>query len=362
MRKRHLFFVFILLGWAVSAQSQTSTNSQSCESLFQNGKKIHENAGSNLSALQEALKIFEKGYAEGCNPVDFGYWMNICKAQITYYNATLTVAPSSTLMFEPSVNSQEVKVTTNMAEWEWSNPSALITPWFSLKKDNTTLTVTCEENKSLRERRGSFSILAGCKTKKIEIIQNGKKNLLPEVIALLSENLNSNPTNPANQDFKYKGEKLNDKMRNGLGAQLYNGDLYFGMFSNGAFTNGIYIDGEIQLSSKTQVNKYQVGNFANAQLSGEAKTYNDDGVLTYNGKFYDDAPSGGSYWTENLHPDLRFEITKDNHGGYYMGETKDGIPHGKGIYINKNKDIWYGDWLNGAKSHGIEINFNGTIK
>ena len=43
----------------------------------------------------------------------------------------------------------------------------------------------------------------------------------------------------------------------------------------------------------------------------------------------------------------------DEDGNYYIGQFKDNLRNGKGIYYNKNGNIIYeGDWIN-SKAEGI---------
>jgi len=331
-----------------------------CETYFNYGKKTYDNA-SDANAYQNALAFFKKGLDEKCDSTNFSYWINICRTKIDYFNATLSVSPTP-FEFSSSMETKELNITTNFAEWDWKYYSFAPITWVTIKKNKNSLTITCEENFSLKSRIDYFQVIAGCKTERIEIIQNGRKDLFPVVKNLLASNLSANTSILSNLSIKYKGETSASGHRNGLGAQMWsNGGFSFGVFSNGECTNGIYIDGDPILLDRLQVNKYQVGNFINSKLNGSGRTYSDDGVLTYMGDFTNDDPSyGHSYWRNNLQPELRFDIIKDEFG-YYIGETKNGEPHGKGIFIKNNKDMWYGEWLNGEKSYGIELKFDGTV-
>jgi hypothetical protein len=351
--KKMILWLSIVFIYCHTFAQNDSNFSEPCRKAFENGKKIYSNANS-VETYRTALKIFEEGLKNGCDPSEFEYWVNICKTNIDFFNATLKVSPS-TLLFEASGESKSTTVTTNMADWSWNDPNLITTSWFSFNKAPSSLTVICAENKSIRERKSFFTILAGCKTEKIEVVQKGKIDLLQEVIKLLSSNLNSNPKASTN-NYKYKGEVNNRELPNGYGVQLFSdmNMIFFGSFLNGTCTNGIYIDCEQEVSSKTQIDKYLAGSFSNFKLNGEGRAYSDDGVLTYKGTFNNGSPSTDSFWIDNRYPELRFDIIH-NKDGYYIGETKKGVPHGKGIYILNNKNMWCGDWIDGAKSSGIEI-------
>jgi hypothetical protein len=83
--------------------------------------------------------------------------------------------------------------------------------------------------------------------------------------------------------------------------------------------------------------------------------------LSYRGDFSNDEPSYGDYyWRDNPYPENRFDILQYE-DGYYFGETFYGEPQGKGVFIHLNKDLWFGDWLNGVRYNGIELKYDGTV-
>jgi hypothetical protein len=381
-----LFVIFFLF-------SNVYSQGSSCDNALNNAIKLY-----NSRDYQSAKKAFEIGQKNCEDKKVFQEWIKKCEDQIKapakpetsdkqtpakpvqqpkpgntvnvgkqtndkeFQNATLQVSKPS-IEFNASKESKEINVTTNYVLWLWEFVSVTPPSWVVVKKNQTSLTVTCEENHSLRNRKDYLLVKAGNKTERIEIVQKGKKDLFPVVRNLLFSNLTSNSSTHTTTNIKYKGEKNSSGQRNGLGAQLWsNGDFCFGIFSNGECTNGIYIDGDMIRLDKKQANKYQVGNFYRSNLNGEGRTYSDEGMLTYKGEFSNDEPAyGDSYWFDNLHPEQRFDIIQDQFG-YYIGETLYSEPHGKGIYIHINKDMWYGDWLNGTRYNGIEIKFDGTTK
>jgi hypothetical protein len=354
MKKTLLFCAIALIVATGSAQDK-------CSQLFSDGKRMHDNA-TDVKTYEAARKIFKEGLDAGCDKAEFQYWYNICQTKIDYFTATLEYTPKN-LEFESSGGKKNITVNTSYKDWDIKAPHPSLNDWLTGNKENqTTLTITCKENRSLKSRNTTVTLNAGNKTAKIDITQQGKKYLLPEVLKLLQSNLQSNTTITSKSNMKYKGEKSASGQRAGLGGQLdTDGNLFFGNFANGEPVNGIYLDGDVKIANTRVTNKFQVGNFADFQLNGEAKCYDEDGVLSYQGVFYNDAPKGASYWTDNRYPSLRFEIIEEK-DGFYIGETKEGQREGKGIFISKAGDLWYGDWQRGKKSNGIEIKMDGTIK
>ena len=355
MKKNLLFCTIVLFATIVFAQEKN------CNALFNEGKRIHDSAN-DVKTYTAAQKIFKEGLELGCDKSEFQYWYNICQTKIEFLTATLEFTPKS-LEFDAAGGKKEIAVKSSYQAWGFETLPLQVNDWLTGNKESKTLlTVSCGENKSLKGRESYVTIMAGNKTEKIIVTQKGKKTLLPEVLKLLQANIQSNTTVTTKSNTKYKGEQSASGQRTGLGGQLSpDGNLFFGKFANGEPVNGIFIDAEVTLSVKRMTNKFQVGNFEDFQLNGEAKTYDEDGVLSYQGVFYNDAPKGATYWQDNRFPSLRFDILEEK-TGFYIGETKEGLKHGKGIFVFKTGDLWYGDWSNGNKLQGIEINMNGTVK
>jgi hypothetical protein len=393
MKNNFLLIFFLVVFPIFFANNIVFSQESSCDKTLNNAIKLF-----NAKDYQNAKKAFEIGYKNCENKKTFQDWIKKCEdilkmpdkpdkpvvpekqatVQLSsqnkpnnsttivkqnndknYYNATLEL-PSS-IEFASSKETKEIDIVTNYHDWSWKYMAASPAFWISIKTNKTSLTVTCDENRSLRDRKEYVTVVAGNKNERIAIIQKGKIDIFPVVKNLLLSNLTSNSSVYSNTN-KYKGERNSAGQRNGLGAQLWSsGDFSFGVFSNGECTNGIYIDGDLIVWGRAQANKYQVGNFFHSNLNGEGRTYGDDGALTFMGNFNNDEPAyGENYWIDSPHPELRFDIIQ-NDFGYYFGETINGEPHGKGIFIHINKDMWYGDWLNGNRFYGIEIRLDGTV-
>ena len=71
-----------------------------------------------------------------------------------------------------------------------------------------------------------------------------------------------------------------------------------------------------------------------------------NGNLVYEGAFSNDAPTDP--FPSTFSSDCRFEILGVD-GGYYIGETRNGMRDGKGIFVQKTGEAWYGEWKEGSR-------------
>ena len=71
-----------------------------------------------------------------------------------------------------------------------------------------------------------------------------------------------------------------------------------------------------------------------------------NGNLVYEGEFSNDAPTDP--FPSTVSSDRMFEILGID-GGYYIGETKNGIRDGKGIFVQNTGEAWYGEWKMGSR-------------
>ena len=88
--------------------------------------------------------------------------------------------------------------------------------------------------------------------------------------------------------------------------------------------------------------------------------------MIYYGKFLRDKPTE-KYPTTQEYSAYTFEVVNYSNGNKYVGEMKDGVRSGIGIYIwtSENSSIssifWYGSWKNGVRDgYGIRIYGEGT--
>lgn len=159
----------------------------------------------------------------------------------------------------------------------------------------------------------------------------------------------------------YKGQYENGR-RSGLGMYSWKGiDFYIGDWSSGE-RNGIGI--KITPVGCMVLNcpdcEYYVGGFSSDVKSGTGSCYDKYGNLIYLGNFVNDHPTQGYPMTD--YDNYKFECIAYFGGDYYVGETYNGKPHGKGIYIWSNGDMWYGDWKYGnGDGNGINMLYQGQV-
>ena len=171
----------------------------------------------------------------------------------------------------------------------------------------------------------------------------------------------------ANKEYdggdKYKGQ-LNNGSREGAGLYSWaNGAYYFGNWSNGDMTGyGIYLVSEGFTLKNCENCVAYVGNYKADKKSGKGTCYDKAGKLIYYGDFTDDKPTGTYPSTSNL-SSYTFKTISYDGGDKYIGELKDGMRHGAGIYVWSGGDVWYGSWENGSRSgSGIYLGYNASWK
>jgi hypothetical protein len=165
----------------------------------------------------------------------------------------------------------------------------------------------------------------------------------------------------------YKGEPRSTYTK-GLGVLLYaNGDSYWGEWNQYHFDGiGLYITDESKNVTHCPDCKFFVGNYVASKKTGEGTCYNESGEIIYYGEFQDNMPVGTYPQIYEDHP-YKFESIAYSEGNEkYVGETKDGNPHGQGIYIWKQTgNAWYGTWENGQwveNGRGVFLLYDGTVK
>jgi len=108
--------------------------------------------------------------------------------------------------------------------------------------------------------------------------------------------------------------------------------------------------------------RYFVGYYSNNVKDGYGTMYDKDGNLLYYGMFADGKPT--ETYPSSGYDKYKFELIQFEGGDMYLGETENGDPHGRGIYIYSNKDlgVWYGKYSNGkADGEGVLIGYDGTV-
>ena len=142
------------------------------------------------------------------------------------------------------------------------------------------------------------------------------------------------------------------------------GDLYCGHYEDGERSGyGMYIvpDGK-EFACCTDGWVY-VGQWDEGEKSGTGAMYNSDGKLIYYGKFKKDKPKdtypAPEAYIEAM-SEFTFGIINYTNGDKYIGELRNGLKSGKGLYIWEKGDAWYGSWSNDTRNgYGIYMPYSG---
>lgn len=164
------------------------------------------------------------------------------------------------------------------------------------------------------------------------------------------------------QGNAYKGQ-LSERQRSGLGIFMWpnDGSYYVGEWKTGKMDGtGISIKADGYQVNNCPGALYYVGKMSGNNKSGIGRCYDKFGNLIYEGTFANDTPTQ-TYHAENN--SLKFECFEYSMGCYYVGETKDGQCHGKGMLIWRWSDeIWYGDFVDGERNgYGILLSNDGDV-
>ena len=161
----------------------------------------------------------------------------------------------------------------------------------------------------------------------------------------------------------FKGELSADGKRDGWGAFLWqSGATYWGLMSQDKLS-GSGMDITSKYSST--INNcpgcvFYVGEWENDQKSGKGTCYDSKGNLIYYGYFENDKPT--ETYPMTGYDTYKFEIEENQDGSYYIGETRDGKRHGKGIFIWESGGAWYGTWKDGIRNgYGIQFQKDGSF-
>jgi|GEM_PF-3579106 len=164
-------------------------------------------------------------------------------------NARLNATPMI-LEFDPSGGSKTINVLTNVSSWSYS----AVYSWLSIRKDGSSLTITCEANPNLTERTDTMDIIALEKSVNITIMQKANQAVLSEFSNITGKIENVWVEHNVFQNG-LKGMKIHVKfsvygMLNKQGTCI----AWF-FYSNGTAvkdTNGIYksSDGQVSVGEK----------------------------------------------------------------------------------------------------------------
>ena len=162
---------------------------------------------------------------------------------------------------------------------------------------------------------------------------------------------------------KYRGQLNNG--RNGYGVYWWSEDedYHWGWNEDGKRKDmGIYIIGHPEQNRYVRNCVgciYYVGDYKDGDKAGKGTCYDKFGNLIYYGDFKDDKPVD-EYPMTGKYKAYKFECIEYDNGNMYVGETKDGKRHGRGIFLWKDGGSWYGRWEDGSRSgRGIYFPYSG---
>lgn len=152
----------------------------------------------------------------------------------------------------------------------------------------------------------------------------------------------------------YMGQRAdNSKAKNGTGILKVSGGIYIGDISRNQFSGkGMLIcDNKAKISNSPDAFVY-IGGWLKGKKQGRGRCYDTNGDLIYDGLFENDKPKD-TYPTPDadIH---RYYSMMEMSDGYYIGEIVDGSPDGFGLYAHENDGIWIGATKDGFR-HGRGI-------
>lgn len=155
------------------------------------------------------------------------------------------------------------------------------------------------------------------------------------------------PTETYEEDL-YKG-CINAGQRSRLGVYYWSSSTcYFGNWNQGERDGwGILVVRDGYEVSNCPDCAYYVGPFKNGVKSGEGTCYDRAGNLIYYGQFVDDSPVGTYPMTG--YGNYKFICIDKGNGNYYLGEVENEQPEGKGVFMQRNGDLWLGNWKAGNR-------------
>ena len=300
-------------------------------------------------------------YEIWCN----GYLLYTATAEIKDrpgYASYLTVDNQTAIStsFSASGGTETFYVSTDGSWTTWGVPS-----WCSVEdKTSTSFRLRCDPNTSSSSRSDYMKVKAGDREVRIDITQpsaSRSANALSrgDWRSMMKRVMSNATINYSGSAFK--GQASYDDP-DGMGVYWWdNDDFCWGKWVDGT-RNGmaIYIANENATINNCPDCVYFVGNYTDNRKSGEGTCYDEYGNLIYYGDFSANAPVG-TYPTSG-YESYKFECIEYVSGAMYVGETKDGERHGRGIIMWTNGDAWYGPWSEGSRSGvGIYLYADGTV-
>lgn len=160
------------------------------------------------------------------------------------------------------------------------------------------------------------------------------------------------PTEIYEDDGLYKG-CINAGQRSRLGIYYWNtSTCYFGNWNQGERNGwGILVVRDGYEVTNCPDCAYFVGQFRDGIKSGEGTCYDRAGNLIYYGQFADDRPV--SNYPMSGYTNYKFICIDKGNGSFYLGEVENEQPEGKGIFMQRNGDLWLGDWTGGNRNGNV---------
>lgn len=250
-----------------------------------------------------------------------------------------------------NVETAEIENTHNVSG-EMNTMSACVS-MASVIASNLTKGTFKEQAEDAKRREEERSIAAERENqKKIQALKNRDWKVLLD--SRISKVTASYPT------AWYIGQTNSDGQFNGLGLLFWTDDntVYVGRFEKGSKDGvGMQVCPDGIQPSNCAGGKVYVGSQSKDKKQGTGSIYDKNGKLIYRGEFRFDKPTE-EYPSSSIDPSYTYEVVDYDNGDKYVGEMKNGLRHGKGMYIwaEGNGIAWYGDWSNGTRDgYGIYI-------
>ena len=329
--------------------------------------------GENKESIEKILEGFGKKSKNEYSETGTYTWEIWCSGKKLYKkNFVINAKPSlrvSTMevVFEADGGTKTVNV-YDVSSFTTSSTFS----WCKLSTYPSYFTLTCEANPNTTERSGEFNVNANGQSIKVTIKQNGKTSYSTTTNFTLEDRdwtplITKAMTNVTEKDGddKYKGQ-ISNGYRHGLGVYYWQSSeaFYCGAFSNGYRGGGvgIYFIGKENSEIKNCPNcVFYVGNFSARKKSGTGSCYDKTGKLIYNGKFSNNKPA--ETYPKQYNDVYKFEFLDFEDGDFYLGETKNGDPHGYGMFLYKDGNISYARFDEGRHVGGtcILLDYDGSI-
>lgn len=251
--------------------------------------------------------------------------------------------------FEGVGESQTFQVSTDADTWTVNE----YPDWCTiLDKGTTGFTVKAASNTSFEMRFGTLQVQAGNFSSTIKLYQRSASNEL--ITGDWRKALQKAMANESREfdHGSYKGEWTNGP--HGLGIYLdRDGTVYAGEWENGKRSGFGLLMGAENPNEPLPANcSYFSGYWRDNRQDGVCIGFDRAGCPSFSGGFSEGVRD--VELDDELDPNepLRFEAIKQPDEGFYVGETKGGLPDGYGMLLSPNGDIWFGEWSDGERSTG----------